>query len=68
MIVTKKQECLWLDSSIDEKMIKEIMRLYDTNDMVTHPVENKVHGIGYNTNDKCVIEAFNYPDLHALDF
>ncbi len=46
--------------------LKWIMQPYDANDMVAHPVENKLSRLGYNTTDETITAKFDYPGLPVL--
>ena len=66
LILPKEKEQDWLNSKLDGKVIKGIMQPYDANDMVAHPVKNKLSRLGYNTVDETITAKFDYPGLPGL--
>ena len=67
LILPKEKEKPWLDLSISETQIEEMMIPYDSKDMKAYPVVNKMSRLGYNTTDKTVTEPVKYADLPEIN-
>ena len=61
-IIDKKFEETWLSEDLASQDIKELMKPYDSSDMIAYPVR-KLRGKNAVGNNKIVIEPYNYEEL-----
>jgi len=66
LILRKEQESIWLDASLNENTLKEIMQPLDDGLLEAHSVSKLVSKQAAHTNVPVVQKPFNYPDTLQL--
>ena len=66
VILSKENERMWLQSGISEDTVKSMFQPYDAGLMEAYPVVNTVNKLGYNIQDREVLNGYTYPELPKL--
>jgi len=67
VILKKEDESTWLDDSLGNKDISELLRPYDDSEMKAHTVSKLISWKGVENNVPKAQKHFSYPELHTRD-
>lgn len=67
LILTPEQELAWIDPTVTESRVQDLMKPYDENEMAAFTVSQKINSVKTNRNQADAMTPVEYPQLTLLD-